>query len=50
MKSKNKPRRLFYAYDRIRQKAIAHILGPKTKKTLMRLMALLAPFNMVVLN
>ncbi|WP_084721130.1 IS1 family transposase [Xenorhabdus doucetiae] len=32
------------------RKVIAHIFGPRTKKALMRLMALLAPFNMVVLN
>nr|WP_274724342.1 IS1 family transposase [Xenorhabdus bovienii] len=38
----------FYAYDRIRRKVIAHVFGPRTKKTLMRLMALLLPFNIVV--
>ncbi|PHM58018.1 transposase [Xenorhabdus hominickii] len=27
---------------------IAHVFGPRTKKTLMRLMALLTPFNIVV--
>ncbi len=48
VKSKNQPRWLFYAYDRIRRKVIAHVFGPRTKKTLMRLMALLAPFNIVI--
>ncbi|WP_425274589.1 IS1 family transposase [Xenorhabdus eapokensis] len=29
---------------------IVHVFGPKTKKTLMRLMALLIPFNIVIYN
>ncbi|PHM28809.1 transposase [Xenorhabdus budapestensis] len=48
VKSKKQPRWLFYAYDKLRRKVIAHVFGPRTKKTLMRLMALLAPFNIVV--
>ncbi|CDH34631.1 Insertion element IS1 2/3 protein insB (fragment) [Xenorhabdus bovienii str. Intermedium] len=48
VKSKNQPRWLFYADDRIRRKVIAYVFGPRTKKTLMRLMALLAPFNIVI--
>lgn len=48
VKSKNQPRWLFYAYDRIRRKVIVHVFGTKTKKTLMRLMALFAPFKVVI--
>ncbi|OTA16214.1 transposase [Xenorhabdus vietnamensis] len=42
VKSKHKPRWLFYSYDRIRRKVIAHVFGPRTKKALKRLMVLLA--------
>ncbi|WP_274714201.1 IS1 family transposase [Xenorhabdus bovienii] len=48
VKSKKQPRWLFYAYDSIRRKVIAHVFGPRTKKTLMRLLALLTPFNIVI--
>ncbi|MDE9455963.1 IS1 family transposase [Xenorhabdus bovienii] len=48
VKSKKQPRWLFYVYNRIRRKVIAHVFGPRTKKTLMRLLALLTPFNIVI--
>ncbi|WP_230580612.1 IS1 family transposase [Xenorhabdus bovienii] len=48
VKSKNQPRWLFYADDRIRRKVIVPVFDPRTKKTLMRLMALRAPFNIVI--
>ncbi|KMJ43386.1 transposase [Xenorhabdus khoisanae] len=48
VKSKNQARRPFYAYDQLRRNMIAHVFGPMTKKTLMHLMVLLSPFNMVI--
>jgi len=36
---------LFYAYDRIRKRALAHVFGPRNASTLQRLLALLSKFN-----
>lgn len=36
---------LFYAYDRIRKRALAHVFGPRNASTLRRLLALLSQFN-----
>ncbi|WP_083600891.1 IS1 family transposase [Xenorhabdus thuongxuanensis] len=35
-------------YNKIRQKVSTYVFSPRTKKTLMHLMALLTPFNIVV--
>lgn len=45
MKSKGNPRWLFYAYDRIRKRVLAHVFGPRNAQTLRRLLALLSQFN-----
>ncbi|GKJ58263.1 hypothetical protein NUKP32_44600 [Klebsiella variicola] len=36
---------MFYAYDRIRKRALAHVFGPRNASTLQRLLALLSKFN-----
>ena len=45
MKSKRNPRWLFYAYDRIRRRVLAHVFGPRNALTLRRLLASLSQFN-----
>ena len=45
VKSKSNPRGLFYAYDRIRKRVLAHVFGPRNSLTLRRLLALLSQFN-----
>ncbi len=45
VKSKNNPRWLFYAYDRIRKRILAHVFGLRNAMTLRRLLALLSQFN-----
>ena len=47
MRSKGNPRWLFYAYDRIRKRVLAHVFGPRNALTLRRLLALLSQFNIV---
>jgi hypothetical protein len=42
---KGNPRWLFYAYDRIRKRVLAHVFGPRNAVTLQRLLALLSKFN-----
>lgn len=42
---KGNPRWLFYAYDRIRKRVLAHVFGPRNALTLKRLLTLLAPFK-----
>ncbi|OBU38440.1 hypothetical protein AYY26_21660 [Photobacterium phosphoreum] len=39
--AKNKPRWLFYAYDRVKRKVLCHVFGRRTKATLNRLLTLL---------
>ncbi|KKF34849.1 transposase [Erwinia tracheiphila] len=46
MRCKSNPRWLFYAYDRIRKRALAHVFGPRNAPTLRRLLALLSKFNL----
>jgi len=36
---------LFYAYDRIRKRVLAHVFGPRNALTLKRLLVLLNQFN-----
>lgn len=36
---------LFYAYDQIRKRALAHVVGPRNALTLKRLLGLLTEFN-----
>ncbi len=45
MRSKGNPRWLFYAYDRIRKRVLAHVFDPRNALTLQRLLALLGRFN-----
>lgn len=45
VRCKGNPRWLFYAYDRIRKRALAHVFGPRNASTLQRLLALLSKFN-----
>ncbi|EEW3158926.1 IS1 family transposase [Escherichia coli] len=45
VKSGSNPRWLFYACDRIRKRVLAHVFGPRTARTLLRLLALLSQFN-----
>jgi len=45
VRSKGDPRWLFYAYDRIRKRVLAHVFGPRTARTLLRLLALLSKFK-----
>lgn len=45
VRCKANPRWLFYAYDRIRKRALAHVFGPRNASTLQRLLALLSKFN-----
>ena len=45
--SKSNQRWLFYAYDRIRKRVLAHVLGPRNALTLQRLLVLLKQFNIV---
>lgn len=42
---KGNPRWLFYAYDRINKRALAHIFSPHNALTLRRLLALLGQFT-----
>ena len=44
---KGNPRWLFYAYDRIRSRVLAHVFSPRNTLTLQRLLALLKQFNIV---
>ncbi|UIA83488.1 IS1 family transposase [Erwinia tracheiphila] len=46
VRCKSNPRWLFYAYDRIRKRALAHVFGPRNAPTLRRLLALLSKFNL----
>ncbi|HHB8001423.1 MULTISPECIES: IS1 family transposase [Klebsiella] len=45
VRCKGNPRWLFYAYDRIRKRVLAHVFGPRNAVTLKRLLALLSKFN-----
>lgn len=45
MQCKGNPRWLFYAYARIRKRALAHAFGPINASNLQRLLALLSKFN-----
>jgi IS1 family transposase len=45
VRCKANPRWLFYADDRIRKRALAHVFGPRNTSTLQRLLALLSKFN-----
>ncbi|HGF1350855.1 TPA: IS1 family transposase, partial [Klebsiella pneumoniae] len=45
VRCKGNPRWLFYAYDRIRKRVLAHVFGPRNAVTLQRLLALLSKFN-----
>ncbi|WP_149590841.1 IS1 family transposase [Serratia symbiotica] len=45
VQSKGHPRWLFYAYDHIRKRGLAHVLGPRNALTLRRLLALLSLFT-----
>ena len=45
VQSKGNPRWLFYAYDRIRKRVLAHVFGPRNALTLRRLLVLLSQFN-----
>ncbi len=45
VRSKGNPRWLFYAYDRIRKRVLAHVFDPRNALTLQRLLALLGRFN-----
>lgn len=45
VRSKGNPRWLFYAYDRIRKRVLAHVFGPRNAQILRRLLALLSQFN-----
>jgi insertion element IS1 protein InsB len=45
VRCKANPRWLFYAYDRIRKRVLAHVLGPRNALTLKRLLVLLSRFN-----
>nr|WP_219256334.1 IS1 family transposase [Plesiomonas shigelloides]MBW3791794.1 IS1 family transposase [Plesiomonas shigelloides] len=45
VRCKSNPRWLFYAYDRIRKRVLAHVFGPRNAFTLQRLLALLSKFN-----
>ncbi|AVZ83925.1 IS1-like element ISEic1 family transposase [Edwardsiella ictaluri] len=45
VRCKSNPRWLFYAYDRIRKRVLAHVFGPRNALTLQRLLALVRKFN-----
>lgn len=45
VRRKGNQRWLFYAYDRIRKRVLAHVFGPRNALTLQRLLALLSQFN-----
>ena len=45
VQNKGHPRWLFYAYDRIRKRVLAHVFGPRNALTLRRLLVLLSQFN-----
>ena len=45
VRCKANQRWLFYAYDRIRKRVLAHVLGPRNAVTLKRLLVLLSRFN-----
>lgn len=45
VRHKGNPRWLFYAYDRIRKRVLAHAFGPRNALTLQRLLALLSQFK-----
>ena len=45
VRCKGNQRWLFYAYDRIRKRVLAHVFGLRNALTLQRLLALLSQFN-----
>jgi insertion element IS1 protein InsB len=45
VRCKGNQRWLFYAYDRIRKRVIAHVFGPRNALTLKRLLVLLSQFS-----
>lgn len=45
VRCKGNQRWLFYAYDRIRKRVIAHVFGPRNALTLQRLLVLLGQFS-----
>lgn len=45
VRKKGNPRWLFCAYARIRKRVLAHVFGPRTALTLLRLLALLSKFS-----
>lgn len=45
--TKARQRWLFYAYDRIRKKVVAHVFGERTMETLERLLSVLSAFDIV---
>lgn len=45
VRKKANPRWLFYAYDRIRKRVLAHAFGPRNAQTLKQLLALLSRFK-----
>jgi IS1 family transposase len=45
VQSKANLRWLFYAYERIRKRALAHVFGPRNTSTLLRLLTLLSKFD-----
>lgn len=45
VRCKGNPRWLFYAYNHMRKRVLAHVFGPITALTLQRLLALLSKFN-----
>ncbi len=45
VRCKDNPRWLFYAYDLIRKRVLAHVFGPRNTLTLQRILALLSKFN-----
>ncbi|AHA68494.1 Transposase [Shigella dysenteriae 1617] len=48
--AKSRQRWLFYAYDRLRKTVVAHVFGERTMATLGRLMSLLPPFDVVIMD
>ena len=46
--SKSRQRWLFYAYERLRSRVVAHVFGERTMATLEQLLTLLSPFEVVV--
>ncbi|EFG2284150.1 hypothetical protein I6G98_00700 (plasmid) [Escherichia coli] len=45
IRCKGNQRWLFYAYDRIRKRVIAHVFGPRNALTLKRLLGFLSQFS-----